>query len=159
MTASAAADEVIPTGTYWDRETWDLARSAYVADLDTDPDSPDAFVGWLHRALEQHVQRGPEGRAALQIPPARRPQQGEPAGLSRTYPLRASTIDALEEAIIQDRQIARRMLSRSGFLREAVIAAARQAQARLATGATLPPAPERLPNRPVRRSYGAKGSG
>lgn len=156
MTPSATADQVFPTGTYWDRDTWDLARSAYVADLDADPDSPDAFVGWLHRALDQHVQRGPEGRAALQIPASQRSGEGEPAGLSRTYPLRAATIDALEEAIIEDRRVTRRMLSRSGFLREAVIAAAGQALDRLGPGASLPPAPQRLPNRPVRRASGRK---
>lgn len=38
---------------------WDLARSAHVADLYTDADSPGSFVGWLTQALELNVRRSP----------------------------------------------------------------------------------------------------
>jgi hypothetical protein len=56
---------VVSNGTYWDSRTWDLARSAYIADLDTDPDAPDAFVGWLQRALIDHASLSPKQRVAL----------------------------------------------------------------------------------------------
>ena len=60
-------EETISTGAYWDPDTWQLARAAYVADLDNDPDAPDAFIGWIHRAIEQHVARGVRGRARLRL--------------------------------------------------------------------------------------------
>ena len=49
----------VSTGIYWDQPTWDLARSAYIADLDGDPDSPDSWIGWLHRDLGAYVARTP----------------------------------------------------------------------------------------------------
>ncbi len=54
-----------PVGIYWKPGVWDLARSAYVADLDTDADSPGSFVGWLARALELHARRSPQQRAVI----------------------------------------------------------------------------------------------
>lgn len=60
-------EAAVPTGTYWDQPTWDLARSAYIADLDADPDAPDAFVGWLQRALHDHAARTPEQRAQMAV--------------------------------------------------------------------------------------------
>jgi len=56
----------------------------------------------------------------------------------------------MESAIVTDRQELGRVLSRSGFAHEAVLAAAGAARRRL--GRDLPPAPARLPNRPVRPS-------
>ena len=41
----------IPVGMYWKPGVRALARSAYLADLDTDADSPGSFVGWLAQAL------------------------------------------------------------------------------------------------------------
>ena len=41
----------ISVGIYWKPGVWDLARSAYLADLDTDADSPGSFVGWLAQML------------------------------------------------------------------------------------------------------------
>ena len=55
----------IPVGIYWKPGVWDLARSAYLADLDTDAESPGSFVGWLAQALELHARRSPQQRSEL----------------------------------------------------------------------------------------------
>lgn len=142
------SDDKALVGIYWERAVWDRARSAYVADLDLDPDSPDAFVGWLDSAIERHSRRTPDGRAELAeataIPPA-----PSSKSFSKSHPLRQATIDAMEDAIVDDRQQLGRMIGRSGFVREATLAAAAQTQRDL--GRDLPPAPARLPNRPARR--------
>lgn len=149
--------DVIPVGIYWDQQLWDLARSAYVADLDSDPASPDAFVGWLHQAIEKYAVRTPATRAQLlaELDAEAGPEAGVGVGaggrgISKTYPLKQRTIDALEQAIVDDRRDLGRMVSRSGFVQEAVRAAA--AEARRRRGRELPPAPARLPNRPPRRA-------
>lgn len=142
-------EDLVPTGTYWDHPTWELARSAYIADLDTDPTAPDSFVGWLHRALDEHSAQTPATRSRMAEATTMEATTKE-RGFSKTYPLKASTVEALEGAIVDDRQQADRVISRSGFLREAVHAAARHARDRV--GRDLPPAPSRLPNRPPRRS-------
>lgn len=138
----------VPVGTYWDTGTWAAARSAYIADLDTDPTSPGSFVGWLHQALQRHIDRTPSGRAGLGIPVPQRKQANGPAKLNRTFPMDVGLVEGLEAAIVQDR-VNGRILSRSGFIHEAVTAAADQARERL--GTNLPSAPVRLPNRPPRR--------
>ena len=61
----------IPVGIYWKPGVWDLARSAYIADLDTDAYSPGSFVGWLAQALEVHAKRSPQKLSNR--PPRRRP--------------------------------------------------------------------------------------
>ena len=142
-----AVEETVATGIYWDPGTWQDARAAYVADLDNDPHCPDAFVGWLHRAIEDHVARGPAGRAHLQIPAPQGRTGGR--GLNRHHPLRASTRAALEEAVVSDR-LGGRVLSRSSFVHEAVTVAVDQARTR--AGRSLTPVAGRLPNRPPRRS-------
>jgi hypothetical protein len=141
-------EDLVPTGTYWDQQTWELARSAYIADLDTDPTGPDSFVGWLHRALDEHSAQTPATRSRMAEATTADTTTKE-RGFSKTYPLKASTVDALEGAIVDDRQEVGRVVSRSGFLREAVQAAARLARDRY--GRDLPPPPARLPNRPPRR--------
>ncbi|WP_278258265.1 hypothetical protein [Nocardioides convexus] len=60
-----------PVGIYWKPGVWDLARSAYVADLDTDPDSPGSFVGWLAQALEPARQALTPAARRVSRPPAR----------------------------------------------------------------------------------------
>lgn len=143
------SEQTVPVGVYWDRQTWDRARAAYVADLDTDPHCPGAFIGWLHRALQRHIARSSRQRAATakDLPP---PAGGQ--GVSKMHPLPVQLVDALEEAIVDDRQRSGRMVSRSGFFREAAQLAATEAEDRLRR--PLPPAPARLPNRPPRRSAG-----
>ncbi|MEQ7845745.1 hypothetical protein [Nocardioides kribbensis] len=135
------------TGIYWRPSLWALARSAYVADLDHDPGSPDAFVSWLGRALEQHAARTPAQRVAISEDPQLQDATG--AGVNRSHPLRVRTIELVEEAVIADRGELGRVVSRSAFAAEAVVAAARAARERI--GRPLPPPPARLSNRPPRR--------
>jgi hypothetical protein len=77
-------DDLISTGIYWDRATWDLARSAYIADLDTDPDGPGSFVGWLDRALDRHTARSPSARVDLAAAAAQTPPTAPSSRRSRT---------------------------------------------------------------------------
>lgn len=132
-------------GVYWERAVLDRARSAYVSDLYSDPDSPGSFEGWLKRALAQHARRTPQQRAELAditIEPDPRRK------LSKGYRLAQDVVAAMEEAIVADGQELGRVHSRSGFVHEAVLAAAEDARRRL--GHDMPPAPTRLPIRPVR---------
>ena len=68
---------------------------------------------------------------------------------NKKHDLPASTIEAVEDALVADRQELGRMLARSAFAQEAVIAAAKEARRRL--GRDLPPPPQKLSNRPPRR--------
>jgi hypothetical protein len=143
---AGTVEETISTGAYWDPALWQMARAAYVADLDNDPNAPDAFIGWIHRAIEQHAVRGVRGRARLR---AEHSPTGEARrGFNRHHPLRASTRFALEHAIIEDRRTGGVVLSRSAFLREAVIVAVNES--RLRAGGELTMVAGRLPNHPVR---------
>lgn len=137
-----------PVGLYWDPETWATARAAYLSDLDRDPQCPDAYIGWLHRVIEQHVQRGSAARAAASVdqPARRRGAQG----LTRTYPLNDELVERMDDAIVADRRECGRALGRSSFVHEAVTLGIDAAKARREDG-QLPPAPARLPTRPRRR--------
>lgn len=130
---------------------WDLARSAYVVDLDTDPDSPGSFVGWLARVLLLHASRSPQQRVEFAVA-----GDAHPALVSLTrrsfnkkHDLPVSVIDAVENALVADRQALGRMLARSGFVQEAVLAAGEASRRQL--GRDLPPPPHKLSNRPPRR--------
>jgi hypothetical protein len=68
---------------------------------------------------------------------------------NKKHDLPASTIEAVEDAIVTDRQELGRVIARSTFSQEAVIAAADEARRRL--GRELPPPPQKLSNRPPRR--------
>ncbi len=141
----------IPVGIYWKPGVWDLARSAYVADLDSDPDSPGSFVGWLAQALELHARRSPEKRAELAAAGEKHPALVSVTrrSVNTAHPLPASTMEEVDAAIITDREELGRALGRSAFTQEAVIAAAGAARDRL--GRALPPPPQKLSNRPPRR--------
>jgi hypothetical protein len=146
----------IPVGIYWKPGIWDLARSAYVADLDTDPESPGAFVGWLAQALERHAGRAPQQRAELAAAAEQHPAQvSTRKSFNKKHDLPTSTIEAVEDAIVTDRQELGRVLARSAFAQEAVIVAADEARRRL--GRELPPPPQKLSNRPPRRRPARQG--
>jgi hypothetical protein len=148
--AEEMSSEKTPIGIYWRPAVWDLARSAYVADLDTDPESPGAFLGWLDRALERHARRAAKARAAIAAEAADQLEQATTRnGFNRAHRLRESTIDALRKAIVDDRRELGRYVSVSGLAHEAVIAAAQEARRRY--GRNLPPPPAKLSNRPPRR--------
>lgn len=146
---------------YWDRATWDVSRSAYMADLDDLPKSPDSWIGWFQYALKRHVRRSARSRAALEVSlPDRNPRgsqkelkdAGEPLdGFTKTHVVPEELLDQVERAIVDDRVKAGRMISRSQFAREAVIAAIGETRSRRGRRG-LPPAPDRLPNRPRSRA-------
>ncbi|WP_338752272.1 hypothetical protein [Janibacter alittae] len=141
-----------PVGLYWDPETWGRARAAYVSDLDRDPECPDAYIGWLHLAIEGHVERGHRARAEAGIEQPARRRSGQ--GLTRTYPLKDSLVERMEDAIAADRREDGRFLGPSAFVHEAVTLAIDEAIARRG-GVELPPPPAKLTTRPRRR--GAQG--
>ena len=68
---------------------------------------------------------------------------------NKKHDLPASTIEAVEDALVDDRQELGRMLARSAFAQEAVIAAAEEARRHLRR--ELPAPPQKLSNRPPRR--------
>jgi len=139
-----------PVGIYWKPGIWDLARSAYIADLDTDPESPDAFVGWLAQALELHARRSSRQRADLAAAAKQHPALvSNKKSFNKKHDLPASTIEAVEDAVVTDRQELGRVIARSVFTQEAVMVAADEARRRL--GRELPPPPQKLSNRPPRR--------
>lgn len=145
-----SSETTVPVGIYWRPAVWDLARSAYVADLDLDPDSPGAFLGWLARALEQHADRTPAARAAAAGAAAETlgPTVGR-RSFNKAHPLPADTIERVEQAIVDDRRELGRVVSRSAFANEAVVVAAQDTRQRF--GRDLPPPPAKLSNRPPRR--------
>lgn len=136
---------VVNTGIWWDPSTWARARAAYVYDLDHHPRAPAGFIHWLHWVIEVHAARGPEGRTALDVPA--RPELAADVGLTRMHPLRSEVLESMDQAVVEDRA-AGRLLSRSAWLHEAVVAAIADAEAR--SGGPLRPLPAgaRLPNRP-----------
>lgn len=146
----------IPVGIYWKPGIWDLARSAYVADLDTDPESPGAFVGWLARALELHARGSPQKRADLVAAAEQHPAQvSTRKSFDKKHDSPASTIEVVEDTVVADRQELGRVVARSAFAQEAVIAAAEEARRRL--GRDLPPPPQKLSNLPPRHRPAGHG--
>jgi len=141
-------------GAWWDPDTWQRARAAYMYDLRHHPDGPAGFIQWLHWVLELHVRRGVRGRGLLELP-ARRELAGkaDPAhpervvGLTRHHPLRADLVAQIDDAIRSDEN-EDRYLTRSAWIQDAVQAAIADADRR--AGQRLPPLPEgtRLPNQP-----------
>lgn len=141
------------------------ARSAYVADLDTDPTGPGSFVGWLNRAIDVHATRSPAERAALAEPGL---QSTSPSTLSfaqaangfkRALLLEVDTAMSLEDAVVADRLELGRLVTRSQFVREAALASAAEALRRYGlaapSSASQAPQPARAAplatHRPARR--------
>lgn len=147
VAGTVASAEARPTGIYWDPEVWDLARSAYLADLDDDPESPGSFIGWMQSALEQHVRLSPEARVART---AGLPEPSGGRGFNKQMRIRVDLMTRVEDAIVEDRRQLGRADSRSSFVRAAVLAAAVAARTR--RGGRLPPPPHKLPTRPPRRN-------
>jgi hypothetical protein len=138
-------------GTYWHSETFDLARRAYLADLNTVPDGPDSLGAWIDAAIRAHTALSPQRRA--EVADSLSPETKDPRGKSRSFIVAVSTVEALETALIEDRRHGR-VLSRGAFVSDAVRAAARHAQDRY--GGPPPPAPARLPNRPPRQNRSSR---
>lgn len=144
-TAVRSTTATTRTGLYFHPATFEAAKSAYLVDFDALPDSPDSFARWVSAALGVHVDLTPEQRAAAAAGLPEEPRAG--SGFTRSFELDDSTVQAMETAITEDRR-AHRYVTRSQFSNEAVRVAIEAAKAR--AGGVLPPAPARLPNRPVR---------
>ena len=141
-----AAAGATTVGVYMQRATFDAARGAYMADLDTLTTGPDTFAGWIDAALATHAGLDAEARTAIaeQLPPE---QRSETRGINRTFQVGQDTINDVNAALVADRQ-AGRWRSRSEFAVEAILAAIEAAKKR--AGGVLPEAPPRLPNRAMR---------
>lgn len=147
----SSSPETLRLSVYWRPPVWDLARSAYVADLDSVGESPRSFLGWLAQAVQLHVERSPRGRAEVAdrmaewiaaTPSHRR-------SFNQSHPVPSFLVDQLEVAVVEDRRELGRLVARSGFVAESVFAAAEEARQRL--GRDLPPPPAKLVNRPPHR--------
>ena len=134
-------------GIYFHPATFNDAKSAYLADLDnTGPDAADSIARWIAGALDVFAAGTTQERAQIaeSLPAEAR---GEGSGFTRSFELPDATIAARDVAITEDRRNGRTS-SRSSFATEAIRHAIEQARAR--NGGVLPPAPDRLPNKPVR---------
>ena len=145
--AKPAGKRVTSTiGVYMQRHTFDAARGAYVADLDTLDSGPDTFARWVDAALAEYAALTPAGRTAIaQGLPAQ--QRTDSRGINRTFQVGQDTIEATNAALVADRQ-AGRVHSRSEFAVEAILWATEASRER--NGGVLPEAPPRLPNRAMR---------
>lgn len=132
-------------GGYWQPGTFDTAKRGYLADLDTQPDSPGTFAGWIDRAIRHHAELTPQQRQQVAAKLGEESHEGQ--GNSRSFDVAADTVQAMESAVAADRRHGR-VTSRAGFIAEAARAAVVEARTRY--GAELPAAPARLPNRPPR---------
>lgn len=133
-------------GVYMQRPTFEAARGAYMADLDTLPTGPDTIAAWIGAALAAYAKLSPKKRAAIaEALPAE--QRSETRGISRTFRVDPDILEAVNAALVADRK-AGRWRSRSEFAVEAILWATDNAKDR--AGGQLPKAPARLPNRAVR---------
>lgn len=132
-----------PLSVWWDQHAWDRARAAFVAQLDEDPPAPNTLLGWILAAVDAHAARTPAARLETAAAPG---SAGK--GFSKVHLVPVETLQLIEVALISDRQVGGRHLSRSAWIREAVRVAADQAERR--RGGPLPPAPLRLPPGPAR---------
>lgn len=128
-------------GGYWKPGTFDIAKRGYLADLDTQPDSPDTFGGWIDRAIRKHAQLNPQRRQQIAAQLGEEPSEGR--GNSRSFHVAASTVEAMEQAVADDRRHGR-LISRAGFIAEAARAAVAEAAA-----ATAPSCPQHPPDCPT----------
>lgn len=145
--AKPAGKRVTSTiGVYMQRHTFDAARGAYVADLDTLATGPDTFARWVDAALAEYAGLTPARRTAIaERLPAQ--QRTDSRGINRTFQVGQDTIEATNAALVADRQ-AGRVHSRSEFAVEAILWATEASRER--NGGVLPEAPPRLPNRAMR---------
>lgn len=130
-----------PIGIYIHRETFDNAKSAYLVDR-RGPAPQNSLARWIAAAIVNWSALTPDQRqhAADALPPELR--QG--AGSNRSFSIAATAVEIMEDAMAAD-QDQYRVQARSQFITEAIRHAVEQARER--NGGTLPPAPQRLPNR------------
>ncbi len=132
-------------GLYFQEQVFQDAKSAYLVDLDSQPDPATSFARWIGQVLDRHNRLTPERRAQDAKTLGEEPKGGK--GFPRSFMIPASTVIDMDQAIKQDRK-AERYVSVSQYATEAVRAAI--ADARRRNGGTLPTPPARLPNKPTR---------
>ncbi len=132
-------------GLYLQEQVFQDAKSAYLVDLDSQPDPATSFARWVGQVLDRHNRLTPERRAQVAKTLGEEPKGG--SGFSRSFMIPASTVTDMDEAIKQDRK-SERYVSASQYASEAVRASI--ADARRRNGGTLPVPPARLPNKPTR---------
>lgn len=143
--AVRAVSATTRTGLYFHPATFEAAKSAYLVDFDALPAPADSFARWISAALAAHAALTPAQRATATATLPEEPRSG--SGFTRSFELDDTTVHAMETAITEERRV-HRFLTRSQFGNEAVRVAIESARAR--AGGVLPPAPARLPNKPVR---------
>ncbi len=132
-------------GLYLQEQVFQDAKSAYLVDLDSQPDPSTSFARWVGQVLDRHNRLTSERRAQVAKTLGEEPKGGN--GFSRSFMIPASTVVDMDEAIKRDRK-AERFVSASQYATEAVRASI--ADARRRNGGTLPVPPARLPNKPTR---------
>lgn len=141
--APAGQSAVERLGIYLTRTRFDDARSAYLADW-TNGGEDDTFARWIASALDAHAARTARQRSDdNRITPHADHRTGE----TRSFKIPEATVSRVRAAIGDD-QRAGRYPSLSGWSGEAIDVAIDAARHR--NGGTLPPAPDRLPNKLVR---------
>lgn len=130
-------------GVYLTPDEFTAAKAAYLSDWQHGGQA-DSFARWVSAAITTHARRTPADRARLARPRARSERR---TGASRTFPITSDAQAAMRTAISADQQ-ADHWSTDSAWIGDAITAAT--AAARAAAGGTLPPAPDRLPNRLTR---------
>ncbi len=140
-------NELTSLGLYFpNRGILDEARSAYIADLDSVPSPADSLARWIDQAILTWARLDVDTRAVLRGALPRR--RGGGAAASRAFAIQRTTLRACDEAILADRQAGMSNQGRNPFVIDAIRAATGKARER--NQGVLPPAPARLPNRPIR---------
>ncbi len=141
----ARTETTTRTGLYFAEQVFQDAKSAYLVDLDTQPDPATSFARWIGQVIDRHNRLTPERRAQVAKTVGEEPKGGN--GFSRSFMIPVGTVADMDEAIKRDRK-SERYVSASQYATEAVRAAI--AEARRRNGGTLPTPPARLPNKPTR---------
>lgn len=124
---------------YLHPDTYRDARAAYVVDFEQ-PNPASSYAEWVAAAVHAHADLQSEERARLAdtLPDVDRAG----VGIHRTVKVSADIQTFMDDARRHDR-LAGRVIGRSGFAYEAVLAAIDAARARV--GSVLPEPPARLP--------------
>lgn len=124
---------------YLHPDTYRDARAAYVVDFEQ-PNPASSYAEWIAAAVRTHADLHSEerGQLAATLPDIDRAG----VGIHRTVKVSADIQTVMDAARREDR-LAGRVIGRSGFAYEAVLAAIEAARARV--GGILPEPPGRLP--------------
>lgn len=142
--ATTAPDAAARVGLWFRPATFQDAKSAFLVSVDQAPIEVDNFTAWIGHVLSVYANKAPAARAKLA---AALPAEEAAGGVGRTFELPPAVVEAVNDAVVLDRQEAGRVLSVSAWAVEAVRVAIEDARRRVGT---LPPPPARLPRRVAR---------